>query len=162
MISALDMTIQKSSVSDKRTASRMDMASLLAAQQLLAGSGGASLSASQQQQLVGKQRNQNLSLSIDQDSWQECFIFSAATNEQQFAAVVSNAATATSCQVFVIFKIQIFCNQKIKMTLGGTMVQYSHQKSMSSFIGLNSKRLGCPVVHYSVKSSCRHCGYPQS
>ena len=68
MISALDMTIQKSSVSDKRTASRMDMASLLAAQQLLAGSGGASLSASQQQQLVGKQRNQNLSLSIDQDS----------------------------------------------------------------------------------------------
>ena len=99
MISALDMTIQKSSVSDKRTASRMDMASLLAAQQLLAGSGGASLSASQQQQLVGKQRNQNLSLSIDQDSWQECFIFSAATNEQQFAAVVSNAATATACQV---------------------------------------------------------------
>ena len=41
------------SVSDRFQASRMDMASLLAAQQLLAGSGASSLSASQQQQLVG-------------------------------------------------------------------------------------------------------------
>ena len=58
MISALDMTgefenCSFASVSDREAASRMDMASLLAAQQLLAGSGGASLSASQQQQLVG-------------------------------------------------------------------------------------------------------------
>ena len=99
MISALDMTIQKSSVSDKRTASRMDMASLLAAQQLLAGSGGASLSASQQQQLVG--------VKVEKFKPIIFLTFSAATNEQQFATVVGHAAAAIAGKV-LIFVLSIF------------------------------------------------------
>ena len=75
------------------------MASLLAAQQLLAGSGGASLSASQQQQLVGKIRNPRM-FSLSR-------IFSAATNEQQFAAVVSNSAAAIARQVLFVLKFAL-------------------------------------------------------
>ena len=89
------------SVSDRFQASRMDMASLLAAQQLLAGSGGASLSASQQQQLVGN------CWEIKTFVYQEFLIFSAATNEQQFAAVVSNSAAAIARQVLFAQKIAL-------------------------------------------------------
>ena len=60
----------------------MDMASLLAAQQLLAGSGGASLSASQQQQLVGK-KSKTFSL---------LFIFSC----NKWAAVCSSCQQPSS------------------------------------------------------------------
>ena len=86
------------SVSDRSQASRMDMASLLAAQQLLAGSGASSLSASQQQQLVGKNREIKAIIFLT---------FSVATNEQQFATVVGHAAAAIAGKV-LIFVSSIF------------------------------------------------------